>query len=346
MTIEQIHTLLQKGLPQDCGKAKLIETHISWVILNDTYVYKIKKPIQYSFLDFSTLEKRKYYCEREIILNRRLTENIYVDVLEVKETPEKVSIVGEGSIIDYAVRMRKVDGERQMDVLLQKDKVTRIDIENLAKKIAAFHTNTTIIYNRDFLDVQVKFNDLQNECDYLKEQLGNKAATIISKAITTSNAFLENNKDLLAARLKHGFFRDCHGDLHSRNIFLLATPQPFDCIEFNDDFRQIDVLNEAAFLCMDLDAFKKQTLSDLFFDCYNSLSNACSSDEDYQLFIYYKSYRANIRAKVNSLRARSATDQLQKSNALKEANKYLELMNEYLQVLLKQPNLKTLQNLT
>ena len=141
---------------------------------------------------------------------------------------------------------------------------------------------------------------------------------------------MERNKGLLAQRLNAGYFRDCHGDLHSRNIFLLPDPQPFDCIEFNDDIRQIDVLNEVAFLCMDLDAFDRKDLSDLFIEYYNQFFPTMMTDADRRLFVYYKSYRANIRAKVNSLRARSAAGSVEKAKSLSAVSKYLELMDSYL----------------
>jgi uncharacterized protein len=334
MTKEQLDNLISAEAGQNDVKPELVETHISWVLIGLDFVYKIKKPIQYSFLDFSTLTKRKHYCEREIELNKRLTNNIYIDVLPVKELPGKIWIDGsKGEVIDYAVRMRKVDREKQMDVLLQNNEVTEADIKNLAKKIADFHAATEIIYDKDVLDVQKNFIDLEQERDYLKAQLSSDSADIITEAIKTSDAFIKRNEKLLADRLKAGYFRDCHGDLHSRNVFLLPDPQPFDCIEFNDDFRQIDVLNEVAFLCMDLDAFNRSDLSDLFFNSYKRFFPAAKTGEDYQLFVYYKSYRANIRAKVNSLRARSTGNQEQRKNSLKEADKYLHLMDGYLKSL-------------
>lgn len=177
--------------------------------------------------------------------------------------------------------------------------------------------------------MQENFNDLEQERDYLNEFLSSNSAHIITEAIETSNAFVKRNEKFLADRLKAGFFRDCHGDLHSRNIFLLPDPQPFDCIEFNDNFRRIDVLDEVAFLCMDLDAFNRNDLSELFFKSYNNLFHAAETDECYKLFVYYKSYRANIRAKVNSLRAGSSSDNAQRKMSLKEADKYLRLMNGY-----------------
>jgi aminoglycoside phosphotransferase family enzyme len=332
MTKEQINSLVANGeFSETAGHRELIETHISWVIICDQFVYKIKKPIQYSFLDFSTLALRKHFCEREIELNRRLTDNIYLDVQSICECNGRFIVDGkEGTIIEYAVRMHKLDREKQMDILLLQNKVTETDIQNLARKIALFHQNTGIIYKKDFIDIQEKFNDLGAEIEFLEKHLGRDACDIINLAVEISNAFIEKNRKLLATRLSAGYFRDCHGDLHSRNIFLLPSPQPFDCIEFNDDLRQIDVLNEVAFLCMDLDAFERQDLSDLFIDQYNRLFLTMVSNEDKLLFTYYKSYRANIRAKVNSLRARSAAENIEKDKALAAAGKYLHLMDGYL----------------
>ena len=333
MTTEQINSILIEGkFPQPPGQRELVETHISWVIICDQFVYKIKKPIQYSFLDFSTLALRKHFCEKEIELNKRLTENIYLDVQAIHEIRGRFIIGGnEGTIIDYAVRMNKLPREKQMDVLLLQNKITETDIRTLAEKIAFFHKNTNAIFKKNSLDIQEKFNDLAKEKEFLARQLGNDSSDIISHSIETSDIFIERHKELLANRLRAGFFRDCHGDLHSRNIFLLPSPQPFDCIEFNDDFRQIDVLNEVAFLCMDLDSFGRQDLSALFIEQYNHFFPAMLTEDDKSLFIYYKSYRANVRAKVNSLRAKSAGNDMDKTQALAAVDKYLRLMFSYIQ---------------
>ena len=336
MTKEQINKLLLKGkFPENFCAPELLETHISWVFLCSNFVYKIKKPMHYSFLNFSTIDKRKYYCLREIELNKRLTDDIYLDVLPVKEISGNFFIGNEdGNIIDYAVQMRRVDRNKQMDILLLQHKVTETDIKNLAEKMAQFHKSTKVIYDKNFLDVHEKFNDLEQEKKFVQQVLNKESSDIIEKAIHVSNIFIENNKAILAERLSAGFFRDCHGDLHSRNIFLLPSPQPFDCIEFNDDFRQIDVLNEVAFLCMDLDVFGRQDLSDLFLQRYNDLFPSIKNESERKLFIYYKSYRSNIRAKVNSLRARDAKNEAERKLILAEVDKYLQLMNSYLEELL------------
>ncbi|HEY6082659.1 MAG TPA: hypothetical protein VIU45_04320 [Chitinophagaceae bacterium] len=333
MTKEHIAKLLSGGeFPEQTGRPDLVETHISWVFICDRFVYKIKKPIRYSFLDFSTLEKRKYYCEREIKLNRRLTNEMYLDVQPIRAISGKFYVGNQsGEIIDYAVRMRKMDRSRQMNILLVNNKVTTADMWNLAEKIAGFHKNTGVIYKKDVLQIRGEFNDLKNERENLSAALD---GTIIDQAIRSSDAFIERHKELFAGRLKEDFYRDCHGDLHSRNIFLLPEPQPFDCIEFNDEFRQIDVLNEVAFLCMDLDAFNKQELADKFLQYYNNFFPAMRSNEDWRLFLYYKIYRANIRAKVNSLRARSANNDAVRKLALADMDKYLCMMGGYLKALL------------
>jgi uncharacterized protein len=332
MLKKQIDKLLKDGVfPEKTQQKELVETHISWVILCDNFVYKIKKPLHYNFLDFSTLSLRKHFCEQEIILNRRFSKNLYLEVLPVSLL-EGYYFIGheKGEIIDYAVKMRKLNPEKQMDYLLAKNRVRPDDIRSLAKEVAAFHQTAQIIDIKADIDLQQKFNDLENEKEFLSENIDFDTGRVIEKAVKRSDSFLNRITPLLKERASQGFFRDCHGDLHTRNIFLLPAPQLFDCIEFNDEYRKIDVLNEVAFLCMDLDALKRKDLSTLFLEHYNNLFPVMRNKTEYQLFLYYKSYRANIRAKVNSLRASGSTDEKAKSRALTEVKKYLSLMENYL----------------
>ena len=327
--------MIQEGeIPDQQEEKQLIETHISWVIFGRDYAYKIKKPVQYSFLDFSSLEKRKYYCEREIVLNKRLTEGIYLDVQPVRKRTGRFSIGNEGGeLIDYAVRMRKMDRNKQMDNLLLSHQVLPAQIHSLAVKIGSFHRTAEVIVQKDLSDIQSKFNDLGKEINFLKEVRREDYGEMIETAIGLSDKFNSANRPLLEKRLKEGWVRDCHGDLHSRNIFFLPEPQPFDCIEFNDDYRQIDVLNEVAFLCMDLDYFNREDLSELFIQEYNRVNPAMSTENDLHLFYYFKCYRANIRAKINSLRARSCENSTDAEKYLADTGKYLRLMIRYLGML-------------
>ena len=335
MKQEQIEALISRGeFPETTEDRELIETHISWVVLCDQFVYKIKKPMKYSFLDFSTPELRKYFCERELILNRRMSDDLYLEVLPVVEFNGTFGIGGKkGRVVDYALKMRKLDPQRQMDVLVSDNRVSEEDIENLARRIAEFHQSAQIIDGKNVLHVQELFEDLNSVKAFLSEHLGIFSGKQIERAIDISNAFLKKNEELMLGRLESGFYRDCHGDLHTRNIFLLPYPQPFDCLEFNSDLREMDVLDEVAFLCMDLDSLHREDLSVLFIKWYNRFFPAIRADQEERLFRYYKGYRANVRAKVNALRAKSATDDPSRTTALDEVKRYLSMMSKYLDTL-------------
>ncbi len=260
-----------------------------------------------------------------------MTEGIYLDVQTVTALAGHFSIgADQGIIIDYTVRMHKLDRNRQMDQLLRNHQITPADLHNLAIKIGSFHRKTDQVYHKNLSDIQVKFNDLGKEVVFLREVHREDYCNKIESAIDMSDKFNAQNRHLLEKRLEDGFVRDCHGDLHTRNIFFLPEPQPFDCIEFNDDYRQIDVLNEVAFLCMDLDYFERSDLSELFIREYIRVNPAMSTDKDIHLFLYFKSYRANIRAKINSLRARSCENLADAEKYLADTGKYLSLMNRYL----------------
>ena len=157
----------------------------------------------------------------------------------------------------------------------------------------------------------------------------NRYATLIEKAVMSSNTFLDHNESLITERIKEGFWRDGHGDLHSKNIFLYKEPVIFDCIEFNDAFRQMDVLNEVAFFCMDLEAFQRIDLSKQFMQTYLKLFPCIKNEYEEKLFVYYKCYRTNVRAKVNTLRAMQSVDKIKISKFGEEIKKYLKLMDHY-----------------
>lgn len=318
------------GLPGEAAPVELAETHISWVLIGRDYVYKLKKPRRYSFLDFSTAAMRRYYCEREVELNRRLTQDIYLGVVPVRHLNGRWTLgEGEGEIVDHAVWMRKMDPRRQMDLLVQEGKLGREDILALAEVISRFHRQGLIVHQTARLSQRQLFNDLEKQAAFLENQAGVEAGDIIRRAVSHSDEFLARNELLLQARREAGFFRDGHGDLHCRNIFLLAAPQVFDCIEFNDDLRRIDVLNDIAFLCMDLDSRGRHDLSALFYEEYIRRFPCSPGAGGLLLFHYYKAYRANIRAKVNSLRARGAETETERDRAIQEAVRYLRLMDSY-----------------
>ena len=331
MNKNQINKLLKYGTYKgELLNAKLIETHISWVILTKQFAFKIKKEMKYSFLNFSSLNKRKFYCKRELLLNSRFSD-IYIEVLPIKSKDNNLFIgAGKGQIIDYAVKMKRLQTAKQMNNLLRENRVNKTQIKVLAKKIATFHLHAHIIYT-PFKKTQAKkeFNDILTVVEWIKINIGNSYADFIEKAVMSSDAFLDHNEHIIEKRIMDGFWRDGHGDLHSKNIFLYNNPIIFDCIEFNDDFRQIDVLNEIAFFCMDLEAFQRYDLSKQFIKTYLELFPCMKNQNEEKLFIYYKCYRTNVRAKVNALRAMGSSDKSKINKFCIEIKKYLKLMNYY-----------------
>jgi aminoglycoside phosphotransferase family enzyme len=331
MDKDQINKLISSGTYKGLLlNGKLIETHISWVILTKKYVFKIKKKMQYSFLNFSSLAKRKFYCERELVLNSRYSD-IYLDVVPIKRDGAKLFIGTEqGFVLDYAVRMKRLQTAKQMNHLIKKNKVSKKQIDILAKKIAIFHRDAEVIYKpNNKTGAKNIFNDILSIVAWVKINLGSYYTDIIKRTVRNSDTFLDQNEKFIKIRIEDGFYRDGHGDLHSKNIFLYRDPIIFDCIEFNDSFRQIDVLNEVAFFCMDLEALGRVDLSEQFMKAYLEIFPCMKSEKEENLFTYYKCYRANVRAKVNILRAIQSVDKIKVKNYIIEIKTYLKLMDHY-----------------
>ena len=335
MTLDQVNYIVEKrAVPYRSEEIDLVATHISWVLVGATHVYKIKKPKKFSFLDFSTLEKRKHFCQKELELNRRLAPSMYLDVLPITDFNGKIEIGGkDGVIIDYAVLMKRMDDTRQMDRLLECNRVTVDDIEALATILANFHQHAEVIEEgEDWKALFAEFEDVYSVEGYIVDEFGAEKGRVIKNMVNWAHSFLDHIQDRIAERNTKGFVIDGHGDLHSRNIFLLEAPVIFDCIEFNEEFRKLDVLSEIAFLCMDLERFGRFDLSAELLDRYLEKYKCVADERDRALFHFYKMYRANVRLKVHSLNAQST--QLAPSDILAEkemAGQYLELLERYWQ---------------
>ncbi len=328
MNTDDIQTLASSGLYRGSRlRGRIEETHISWVILSGKFAFKIKKPVKLSFLDFSTLAKRKHYCEQEQELNSRFSR-IYLKVVPVRHDQGTWRLgTGRGKVLDYAVQMQRLDSPKRMDKMLRKGRVTRRNIHALAVEVAHFHRQSQIIRAPfDLRQAQGLFNDIRSEAGFIQEHLGVKYAAIIRKSIDWSDAFLKEHEARIRQRIRLGFRRDVHGDLHSGNIFLYKKPVLFDCIEFSDNIRRIDVIHDTAFFCMDLEAFGKKALAEAFLKEYNRLFPCILTPEDERLFTYYKCCRANVRAKVHASSARLADADAH----LQAVRRYLDLMEGYM----------------
>ncbi|WP_114750076.1 phosphotransferase [Pleomorphovibrio marinus] len=328
----EVEKLAQSGVFEDRTlNGELIETHISWIILSGTDVFKLKKPVKLSFLDFSTLALRKKYCLREIKLNSRYSD-IYLSVLPIRLVEDGWAIGdSKGEIKDYVVRMKRLPSESRMDYLLEQQKVSESDIRLLALEVAQFHHEAEQITTSFILSkAKNTFNDLQSVQELVKQHLEPDFQRIIPESIKWSDAFLQKYGKRFQERMDEGFFRDIHGDLHSGNVFLHKKPVIFDCIEFNDGFRRIDMLYEVAFMCMDLEGFKAERLSRLFLSEYIRHNKTFQKEEDEAIFVYYKCLRANIRAKVHALAVQEGNNSEENASNLDQLRKYLLLMKAYI----------------
>ena len=289
--------------PHPVDAVDLIETHISWVFLAGEFAYKIKKPVNLGFLDFSTLEKRRFYCEEELRLNRRTAAGLYLDVVPIAESPGGLRVRGAGKPVEYALRMRRFPQEALADGMARRGELLGGEAEAIATAIAAFHAAIPAAAQDSEYGSpgHVAAPALANfeQLSGLIADAGEKEKLDELRAWTLAEG--ARLRDVLAARKRGGFVRECHGDLHLGNIaFLEGRPVPFDCIEFDPELRWIDVMNEAAFLAMDLLEHGLNAAAWRFLNAYLETTG------DYagvRVLRYYLVYRAVVRAKIACLRA-------------------------------------------
>ncbi len=333
MTDIEIHDIARNGVYERTPlRGKVEETHISWVVLSEHFAFKIKKPLKLSFLDFSTLEARRIQCERELMLNRRFSD-IYLAVEPIRRVNDQWILGGmeEGQIVDYCVVMRRMAAAKRLDNVLRSGKGDEDAIRRLAKQVAAFHENAETVHTPFDMDKAAgTFNDIASVVELVSDKIGEGVGEVINRSIAWSNSFLEAHHTRMQERIEQGFKKDVHGDLHSGNIFLYRNPVLFDCIEFNDEFRQVDVLDEVAFLCMDFERFHWKRLADLFLEEYEKHFPAFVGTEDRLIFTYFKCLRANVRAKVHAVRLGQAGDERQVAFQSAEVRGYLNLMETYM----------------
>jgi aminoglycoside phosphotransferase family enzyme len=314
--------------PEETGKIELIQTHISYVFLTKNYVYKVKKAVNFGFLDFSTLDKRRFFCEKELELNRRLCPEIYLEVVSINNSGN-IKVKGIGETVEYALKMKRLPQERIMTVLLKEDKVDKKTIDAIAQIVAQFHsqaqTNSEICEFGSLKIVKTNWDEnFAQTTKYINQTIAQTEFEFIQTKIKN---FLEKNQSLFESRIADGQIRDCHGDLHSGNIFITDKICIFDAIEFNDRFRYSDVAADVSFLAMDLDFQQRPDLANHFIERYIAY---CKDQTLTQLLAFYKCYRAYVRGKVISFKLddQNITRQ-EKESLVKEAQAYFKLAAEY-----------------
>jgi uncharacterized protein len=282
------------------GDVQLIQTHISFVLLTGKFAYKLKKPVNFGFLDFSTLEQRQFFCHEELRLNRRLAPDLYLEVLPIYQTKSDYSLTKKGEIAEYAVKMRQFEQSNLLINLFEAGMITEAQIIDIGKQLAKFHsTAATNEHISSFGSAEavrlVAEDNYQSTSKYIG--IAQTQSQYEETRAYTEKFFAANSK-LFSDRQKQGKIKECHGDLHLKNICLYeGKVQIFDCIEFNEPFRNSDVVYDASFLAMDLEFRGRPDLANLFLNTYIEQSG------DYGALLLmplYLSMRAYIRAKVTS----------------------------------------------
>ena len=303
-----IQSLLAPQLyPGSVTQVDVVETHISWVLLAGDLAYKIKKPVKLPFLDFSTLALRQQACQDELRLNRRLAPDIYLDVVSLNNSPQGPQWGGTGELLDYAVRMRRFDEAGRLDHVCERGELRPAHLSDLAGTVVRFHAGAdraspeTRFGEPDQVMAPMRdnFTDLAR---MLKPPLDTDALARLAQLQTWTQAQFKQLAALMQTRKLGGCVRECHGDLHLANLVLInGSVRLFDCLEFNQDLRWIDVVSDIAFPYIDLLEHGQPGLANWW------VNEVLSHSGDYPgalLLRFYAVYRCLVRAKVAAIRAK------------------------------------------
>jgi len=302
---------------------------MSFIFIAGDYVYKTKKPVNLGYLDYTTLEKRHYFCRRELELNQRLSPEVYLEVVPITQDGDDFALSGKGEAVEYAVKMRRLPQESMMDALLGEGRVTTEMVARVAEKLSAFHRSAeTSADISAFGGLDTVTGNAEENFTQTEKYIGATIPQDTYQGIKCyTEGFIRDNAALFQRRVEEGRIRDCHGDLHAAHVCFTDGIYIYDCIEFNDRFRYCDVASEIAFLAMDLDKYQRPDLSDAFVDAYVSHSG---DKELKQLLGFYKCYRAYVRGKVACF-THDATNisEGERGQALAAARSYFELAESY-----------------
>jgi len=316
--------------PHEVELIEQLETHISKIFLAGDYVYKIKKPLDLGFLDFSTLEKRCYYCHQEVTLNRRLTHDIYLGVVPITLKDGKYALDGKGETVEYAVRMRKLHEPESLKEMISNKTITGANMVELGRKLAGFYLKTP---QSPAMEAEDSWTNIYDACEENFQQTRSFSTTLLDreKWETIQSAtilFLKRNKSYFINRFNDKKILDCHGDLRCDHIYFTdKTIEIIDCIEFNDKLRHIDLISDLAFLIMDLDFHGEEKLGSVLL---NEFLEKSADTGAFLMLDFYKCYRAFVRCKVNCIfLASNKLKENERKEKISEALGYFNLSHEY-----------------
>ncbi|MBP8262933.1 MAG: AAA family ATPase [Pseudomonas sp.] len=317
--------------PHPVEQFQVIETHISWVLLTGPYAYKIKKPVNFGFLDFTTLADRQHFCAEELRLNQRLTQGLYLQVLAIggSEQQPQLGVDAGAPVIEYALQMRQFPQSQLLAEVQARGELLPQHIDQLAEQIARFHASTPALPREHALCNSAAigapmWQNFEQIRPLLQDSRDLQQLEALEAWTRSTFARLE---PLLEQRCQQGMLRECHGDLHLGNAALLdGQPVFFDCIEFNEPFRLIDIASDAAFLVMDLEDRGLKPLARRFLDQWLEHSGDYAA---LPLFNLYQAYRALVRAKVSLFSMAQEGDAVQRAVILRQYRRYADLAESY-----------------
>jgi uncharacterized protein len=326
------HLLKPGSYPHTAEEIKLIQTHISFVVVAGDYVYKWKKPVNFGFLNFSTLEMRRFFCERELVLNRRLCPDLYLDVINISISNGQYHLGGPGEVVEYGVKMARMPEDRMMTAIIQSGGLTQEHLNDIIKTLVPFYKAAESGESiREFgRSEAVSINVLEN-FDQTEGFIGKGglSRTIFEQIKGYARKILAD-KERFDRRVDNYRIRDCHGDLYSANICLAEKVFIFDCIEFNERFRYSDMAADIAFLAMDLDFHGLTDLSSYFIARFIAESG---DDGLLEMLNFYKCYRAYVRGKIGLFTANDpAVDPETARRCLEQASRYFQLASQYTEI--------------
>ena len=317
-------------LGEGAEEVQTLQTHMSWILLAGPHAYKIKKPLDLGFADFSTLGKRRHFCEEELRINRRLAPELYLEVVPVCGTPEAPTLGDLGEPIEYAVKMRRFPQDSLLDRVLRRGELRNEHIDELVRQVADFHRRIEVDANgRGFGTPEAVRKPVDENFEPLETDAPDAQITALLERLRDwSNEQFQARQQDFAARKRDGFIRECHGDLHLGNIVLWDDSVViFDAIEFNENLRWIDVLSELAFLVMDLEDRGRPDFARRALNRYLEITG------DYRglgVLPYYLTYRALVRAKVCDIRRRQkGVNSQEQRRLMEELQRYVRLADHY-----------------
>lgn len=294
---EKIAFLRQPGnYPDKPKRIEVVETHMSCVFLTENFAYKLKKPVRYNFLDFSTLEARQKDCEWEVSLNRRLAGQVYLDTVPLTiQGDGSLQLDGEGRVVDWLVQMRRLPADRMLDTAIREGTVDAEDVQNVSQVLADFYRFSHPLfispaeYRRRFEE------DIQSNLVELRDSRYALPKAQLDRLEAAQKRFLAEQGSFLEQRARDGRIIDAHGDLRPQHICLTAPPVIIDCLEFNREFRILDPMDELAYLSMECERLGASHIGEEILAHYReAVGDTCPIE----LIGFYKVFRACLRAKI------------------------------------------------